>query len=408
VNGPLRIALATIEYRPDPFSAGIGSYTKALADLLTARGHSVHVVARGLQRDERVVEDGVTVHRLTPGRPELPESLGPRQLAGLLARGLPQELAYRRKVAATLTRLASEEDLDLIEVADHLAEPLGYSPSRFPRVPFIVRLHTPLAVTEKAAPNIPEVARLGMRALERRLLLKATHLAAPSAVAGELILAEMGVTRPVEIYPNPPTLPSEEKAGRQQEERGLVLFIGRINLLKGPQLLLKAIPGILAAMPHTRFVFLGADNIPYGGHRTTGEYLLSLLPAHLRDRVELPGHVPHEQVESFYRRAAIVVLPSLFEAFGYTCLEAMSFGKAIVGSASGGMFELLDGGNAGLLFSPPKVEELQSHAIRLLADAELRRRLGETARRRALEVYGRDRVMDQVEEFYRRAIAERR
>ncbi|HEX7004885.1 MAG TPA: glycosyltransferase family 4 protein [Trueperaceae bacterium] len=403
---PLTIALASIEYPPDRFSAGIGSYAKALARLLHERGHRVHVVTRGTDREELTEEEGVFVHRLLPGRPELPENLSPGPIVRLLARSLPAELAYRRKVVTTLTRLVRQEGVDLVEAADHMAETLGYDPTRFPKVPFVVRLHTPLAVTERLAPNIPETARLGIRLLERRLLRKATHLTSPSASATAVIMAEMGLDLPVATYPNPPSYAAQARDPGVQEEPGMVLFVGRLNTLKGVDLLARAIPRVLEVRPDARFVFAGADNIPYGGFPSVSRYLLSLLPSRAHHAIAFTGHLLHDELRDLYPRATLCVFPSRFESFGYTCLEAMGFGKAIVGSNSGGMAEMLDGG-AGLLFTPPDVDELTEKILRLLNDPELRRDLGARARRRAAEAYGQEAVMDQVEEFYRRAIAER-
>ena len=405
---PFTIALASIEYPPDRFSAGIGSYTRSLARLLTARGHRVHVVTRGSDRQYVTDEEGVTVHRLLPGRPELPESLGPASVARLLLGSLPAELEYRRNVVRTLRRLVREEGVDLIESADHMAETLGYDPREFTRVPFVVRLHTPLAVTEKYAPNIPEAARLGMRLLERRLLRKATHLTSPSASATRVIMAEMGLDRPVTCFPNPPSFSLPDEPPEPDEDDATVLFVGRLNLHKGVDLLVQAIPGILEARPDARFVFAGADNISHGGFPSVSEYLLSLLPPNLHHAVTFTGHMQHEGLRDLYERATLCVFPSRFEAFGYTCLEAMGFGKAIVGSGNGGMAEMLAGGEAGLLFTPPDVAELRGQILHLLNDPALRRSLGERARRRAVEVYGEEAVMAQVEAFYRQAIAERR
>lgn len=414
-RGPLTVALASIEYPPDRFSAGIGSYTKALAHLLQARGHEVHVVTRGTGRQQVVDEQGVTVHRLLPGRPELPESLGPGAIAGLLARSLPAELEYRRKVVRTLSQLVREGGVDLVESADHMAETAGFDPASFPGVPFVVRLHTPLAVTEKFAPNIPEPARLGIRFLERRLLRKATHLTSPSASATRFILDEMGLDLPVTCYPNPPSFgvredrpEDEEGAAAEAEEAATVLFVGRLNFHKGVDLLVRALPGILDAHPQARFVFAGADNISAGGFPSMSQYLFSLLPQALHHAVTFTGHMAHDDLRDLYARATVCVFPSRFEAFGYTCLEAMGFGKAIVGSSNGGMAEMLDGGEAGLLFTPPDIDELRSQILRLLGDPPLRRELGRKARRRATDAYGQEAVLDQVESFYRRAIEEQR
>lgn len=404
---PLTIALASIEYPPDRFSAGIGTYTKALAQLLHSRGHAVHVVTRGTERQHVSDEEGVTVHRLLPGRPELPGALGPGPIARLLARSLPAELEYRRNVVRTLSRLVRTEGVDLVESADHMAETVGYEPARFPRVPFVVRLHTPLAVTEKFAPNIPEPARVGIRFLERRLLRKATHLTSPSASGTSFILDEMGLDRPVTCYPNPPSYSLQEDAPKTEDEAATVLFVGRLNFHKGVDLLARAIPGIVEAYPAARFVFAGADNISARGFSSVSEYLLSLLPPEMHQAVRFNGHMAHHDLRDLYARATVCVFPSRFEAFGYTCLEAMGFGKAIVGSSNGGMAEMLDGGG-GLLFTPPDVDELRGQILRLLGEPRLRRELGRKARRRATDVYGQEAVIDEVEAFYRRAIEEQR
>ncbi|HEX7022949.1 MAG TPA: glycosyltransferase family 4 protein, partial [Trueperaceae bacterium] len=137
------------------------------------------------------------------------------------------------------------------------------------------------------------------------------------------------------------------------------------------------------------------------------EHLRGLLPAEFLDCVTFTGHLPHDQVAEYYRRAAVCVFPSLFDNFPYTCLEAMGHGKAIVGSANGGMADMLAEG-AGRLYTPPDTRDLARQVIELLADPALRERLGMTARQRALAQYAKSTALDTVEAFYRRALSERR
>ena len=361
----LRIILTSIEYPPDPLSSGIGSYTRTLSRLLTARGHKIHVVARGIEGDTVNEEEGVSVHRLTPTRPELPEHLGIREILTLIQRDLVGEWCYRRKTAERIDKLITTEGIDLIEAAEHLAEPILYRPARHPMIPLVVRLHTPLSYSETVVPNIPEIARRVVAAAERNFLSRATHLSAPSQAAAEIFLRKFGLmNRQVEVYPNPPTYPPEEVgASPVEEDPNLVLFVGRITKWKGAHLLIRAIPNVVARRPEARFVFIGNDNLAVPGFHSMTEYLYSLLPSELHQRVTFTGHLAHQQVKDYYRRATVCVFPSLFEAFGYTCLEAMTFGKAIIGSKRGGMVELLDGGRAGLL-SAPEVEELSHQLLR--------------------------------------------
>ena len=408
--GSLRLAFATIEYPPDPLSSGIGTYTQTVATQLAARGHRVFVVTRNHVNEESVTEeDGVTIYRLTPKRPTLPDNLGRAQLARLILSNAVDEVRYRRRLAKTLHTLAREEHLDLIEAADHFAEPNLYRPKRHPHVPFVVRLHTPMAFSETIDKNISEPVRRGVGWFERNLLERATYLSAPSERAAEAFLDLFGLERPVTVFPNPTSYDVRENSVSEQEgSEPNVLFVGRVTRWKGAHLLMQAVPAVLERVPSARFTIAGSAHVPTNGFPSTEAYLLSLVPGRYRSRVTFLGHVPHEQLTEHYERATVCVFPSLFEAFGYTCLEAMSLGKAVIGSRNGGMVDLLDGGKAGKLFTPPDVDELARHIVTLLQNETLRAELGARALARVQTHYTPEVVMAQTEAFYRRAVAERK
>jgi glycogen synthase len=405
---PLRIALLSPDYPPDPRGTGIGTYSKLLAHYLTERGHTVHIVTRGVAQDSTEAITGqaagqlsakgqgrLILHRLGIARPAIPLELKPHKLVALIASSLHTELAYRRRIAAKL-----------IESAEAFAESFFYQPKRHPRIPFIVKLHTPLAVGELFDKNLPEPLRRLVRHFERQLILKASHLSVPSAVSKELFCREMNLDRPIEVLANPPPLTLQQTTQPEKTPSACpeVLFVGRVTAFKGVFVLAKAIPLVLQAVPEARFVFVGADaSNPSGGGSTIDALKASLSEGSL-SRVDFTGHLRLEDVSAYYQRAAVCVFPSLFENFPYTCLEAMTYAKAIVGSANGGMTELLDGGRCGLLYHPPDEQELAKQIIRLLTDQPLRERLGTAARWRVATVFSAERVMDQTEAFYRRAL----
>lgn len=316
------------------------------------------------------------------------------------------EWRYRGAIARTLHDLVEHEGVELIEAADHMAEPIRYRPERHPHVPFIVRMHTPLAMTEQAEPTFPEPLRRVVRRIERSFLLSASHLTAPGATCARAFRKGMALgNRPIAVHPNPPTYPPVLQRSAESEPP-IVLFVGRLQRMKGVHLLVRAMPRVLERFPEARFVFVGDDHVPTNGFPSTGPYLRSLLPPELHSKLELVGRVPHDRLDAYYRSAALCVFPSMFEAFGYTCLEAMTYGKAIIGSAAGGMYELLDGGAAGVLYHPPDVDELTEQILRLLSDPEARNTLGLRAQRRVLERYRPDVVLDEIEAHYRRALQE--
>jgi glycogen(starch) synthase len=125
----------------------------------------------------------------------------------------------------------------------------------------------------------------------------------------------------------------------------------------------------------------------------------------LRDQVPgALGFVPHHELLGLYARAAVVACPSHREGFGVACAEAMAHGKPVVASAVGGLLDLVVDGETGLLVPPGDVAGLRDALRRLLGQADLRRRLGDAARRRAEEQLSWARVTDLLLESYREAL----
>ncbi len=72
----------------------------------------------------------------------------------------------------------------------------------------------------------------------------------------------------------------------------------------------------------------------------------------MNDLVHLAGFVPDEDLRSLLHRAACVVIPSLYEPFGIVALEAMAAGAPTIVARTGGLAEIVDGTDAGLVFEP--------------------------------------------------------
>jgi glycosyltransferase involved in cell wall biosynthesis len=125
----------------------------------------------------------------------------------------------------------------------------------------------------------------------------------------------------------------------------------------------------------------------------------------LRERVPgALGFVPHDRLLGLYERAAVVACPSYREGFGVVCAEAMAHGRPVVASAVGGLRNLVVDGETGLLVRPGDVAALRAALERLLADDELRSRMGAAARERAREFLSRDRAVTQTVTAYSDAL----
>jgi len=208
----------------------------------------------------------------------------------------------------------------------------------------------------------PGVVRALLRPAAAVICVSETVAAAVRGAGVEPLVIPNGVRIPDEI--GPPAEPPE------------VLYVGRLSPEKNVDTLVEA---------------LGDLGLVVAGDGP----LRDLVPNAL-------GAVPHAEVERLLERASVVVAPSEREGFGLAAAEAMAFGRPVVAAAGGGLLELVSDGETGLLVPPRDAKALRASVERLLADPELRRRLGEAARARARERFGWDAVIERTLDVYRR------
>ena len=107
-------------------------------------------------------------------------------------------------------------------------------------------------------------------------------------------------------------------------------------------------------------------------------------PKELPPGVTVLEGLPHPQVMVAWEHSLFGVLPSICaEALGDVVIEAMSVGKAMVGSRAGGIVDLIEDGETGLLVPPGDVDALGAALKRLIDESDLRERLGRQARVRS-------------------------
>ncbi len=159
-----------------------------------------------------------------------------------------------------------------------------------------------------------------------------------------------------------------------------VLFVGRLQWLKGPDLLAKAVPAVLARHPNARFCFVGGDTNTAPGATSMLAHLLQLLPEGVRDRVEFTGFLRPDQTLKKYWDSTVCVFPSRWEGFGLVAAEAMACGKAVVVTDIGGFSEIISEGVTGLLVPGEDPQLLASAIDILLGNARLRQTIGAAAK----------------------------
>jgi glycogen(starch) synthase len=156
-----------------------------------------------------------------------------------------------------------------------------------------------------------------------------------------------------------------------------VLFTGRFVERKGVAELLAAAPRVLHQSPAARFVLAGGHR-----HCTADEMARYWLPqscARFRDRIHFTGWLNQDELNRWYARADVLVVPSWYEPFGMVILEGMLYGLAIVATDVGGPRAILHDGETGVLCRPRDVPNLEEALLRVVADEGLRDRLGQRA-----------------------------
>jgi glycosyltransferase involved in cell wall biosynthesis len=97
-------------------------------------------------------------------------------------------------------------------------------------------------------------------------------------------------------------------------------------------------------------------------------------------------------------------MPSFYETFGISVIEAMAFGLPVVATRAGGLPEVVEDGVTGILVPPGDSEALAEAQLRLLLDPDLRRRMGQAGRERVQSEFTVDRIVSQMLDVYHSVI----
>jgi glycosyltransferase involved in cell wall biosynthesis len=115
------------------------------------------------------------------------------------------------------------------------------------------------------------------------------------------------------------------------------------------------------------------------------------------------GFVPHEQIGELYDRASVVVLVSQMEGLPNVVLEAMAHGKTVIATPVGGIPSVIEDGKTGFLVPVGDAVALRTKLKEVLADDDLRRRIGEAARARVSDYCSWDAVTERTLQVYAQA-----
>ena len=188
--------------------------------------------------------------------------------------------------------------------------------------------------------------------------------------------------------------------GLSTDER-LVLAVGRIEPLKGLDILIRALAE-MTERQHVKLLIAGGDD---RADREIARLKAVAAEVGVADRVRFVGAVPHERLPLYYRAADAVAMPSFYESFGLVAVEAMACGVPVVASRVGGLTSTIADGRTGYLIPwrcpGPFAEKLDL----LLGNQGLRDALGANAVQR-MQAYSWRAVAASLRALYERLLAE--
>ncbi|MFC1904249.1 glycosyltransferase [Chloroflexota bacterium] len=179
-------------------------------------------------------------------------------------------------------------------------------------------------------------------------------------------------------------------------DQKVILYLGRIDKVKGLDLLAQAFTQVLNDLKKVILVIAGPDY----GYRTTLIHLTKALE--IEGKVIFTGPLYGRNKLEAYVDADVYVLPSSYEILGITVLEALACGTPVIVTNRCGIAETVNG-QAGLVV-PYNQEQLQTELFRILLDTKLRRMLGERGKLLVREKFDWDKIVEQVESVYQKAL----
>ena len=410
------------EYPPAPYApGGIGTYVRNIARILAERGEIVHVIGQrwkdAPKMREVLCEGRLIIHRIAEDDP--PRGLAPLDLDGQWAEDLagvkrsvfPNQW-FSLQAAHLAERLIQEEGIDVVEAQEWEAplyhflvrRSLGLGPARKP--PCIIHLHSPTEMIARSnGVDLRDPTILAMKRMEDHCIAAADALLCPSRYLARQSEDLYDLPRDsVKVIRLPVGSLSTVERDERTWDEGMITYVGRLEARKGVGEWVEAAIRVARDDPKVQFDFIGADT-PTGWtdpsrNRSMVATLQARIPQAMRHRFRFHGAKPRDELPALLARARAAVVPSRWENFPNTCIEAMASGLPVIATRLGGMAEMLEDGRTGWLAPGDTMAEmvdgLEQALRRCLAETPARRQaMGAAAAEAVRELCDNDRTFQE-------------
>ena len=386
----MRVLHLSWEYPPVVYG-GLGRHVHALAETQAARGDDVVIITQAApgHSDDEVVA-GVRVIRVQRDAPDVPD---------WRTRFIEWCFGFNVAVARAAMALAGEWRPDVIHGHDWLVGQAAVIASEATGVPFVLTMHA------------TESGRVGgvmltdqSRAIDSTEAWSVAHADAiivcssymRDEVAGLFDCDPDSIT----IIPNGidpdawTTTPARRRAMRRRFGVPLIAYCGRLEVEKGVQTLIDAMPLVRRQVPAARAVVIGTG-------AAEGDLTARVRRRRLQDAVTFTGFVSDADMRAIVAASDATVVPSLYEPFGFVALEAMALGAPLVVSRTGGLAEIVEDGRTGWQAIPGDPADLARTLLEVLDEPRRARQRAAAAAEAVRERFGWTTIAERTDSLYR-------
>lgn len=377
----MHIAFWSPAWPLEKFQNGIVTYVHWMKVVLEREGHRVSVFTRPLEKAAAPFAD----NHIHPVKLRIKDRIR-RRIEGVLGSSENSAFLFSEHISRAILDVHRRDRIDILE----MEESFGWFADVEKRIslPVPVKLHGPafLSLVDEELDS-----PFGREKIDREgwALKRASTIISPAVHTLEQTVSFYGLTpaRQVHIV-NPVEMPPDTPIWDSQScDRRMILCVGRFDLRKGADVLLRAFKDALRDRSDLKLTFVGPD---HGLPATDGrrlqfrEYLHQLLPREQWDRVDFRGSLPNREVAELRTQAMVTVVASRWENQSYAVLEAMLQGCPVVCTDAGGCPENITDGVTGLLAKSGDPSSFTTKILQMLDYPAAAAAMGEAARRHVL------------------------
>ena len=357
-------------------------YVRELSSALARAGVECDVFTRAWSDDlpgTMSIEPGFRVHHVSAGPP-----------APIAKESLPEVVdefadgVLKRMSGSGAFGTAEDLPFDAVHANYWLSGVAGHLIKHQLNLPLVSTFHTLDRVKAEASPEEVEADSSHRRAEAEAAVIRCSDMVLASCSVEATQITDLYHADPSRIRIVAPGVehaffgPGDRKQARRALDlpsRGpLLLFVGRIQPLKGLAVAVRTLAALIEDHPDAHLVVVGGPSGPQGDSEVARVHSLV-------DSLGLGEHVffvpprLHELLSTYYRAADVCLVPSRSESFGLVALEAAACGTPVVASDVGGLRSLIDHGRTGYLVEDPSPEAFAGRVRQILAEPLLAERL---------------------------------